>query len=78
MLVLSVERVIKDIISRRDPSGNYVIVALNNDEAIRVLANYSNLLIEESGPVLIVKCKSRRVAEEIARKLLMRRLLVTE
>jgi len=55
-----------------------VILALNSDEAKRVIANYSGLLVEESGSVLIVKCKSRRVAEEVARKLLMKGLLVTE
>jgi len=74
---LNVEKIIRDIVSRRDPSGYYVLLVSNTSDAKSVLAQYTSIVIEECGGVLVVKCKSRRIVEELARKLGNRGVLLT-
>lgn len=73
---MSIEKTIKDIISRRDPSGYYVLLASNTSDAKRIITQYTGIVIEEYGRVLVVKCKSRRIIEELARKLANRGVLL--
>jgi hypothetical protein len=77
VLSVSNERVIKEILSRRDPQGYYIILAANSAELQRVLEEYIGLGVQVDyyGDAVLIRCKSRRVAEEIARKLHSKRLL---
>jgi hypothetical protein len=77
VLSVSDERVIKEILSRRDPQGYYIILAANSAELQRVLEEYIGLGVQVDyyGDTALIRCKSRRVAEEIARKLHSKRLL---
>ena len=74
---MSDERVIKEILSRRDPQGYYIILATNSAELQRILEEYVGLGVQVDyyGDAALIRCKSRRVAEEIARKLHSKRLL---
>lgn len=76
-MTTSAEKIIRDMLSRRDPSGNYVVLALSSNKARSILAQYNHLDVEDSGSIIIIKCKSRRVAEELTRKLLTRGVLIT-
>jgi hypothetical protein len=69
--------IIKEITSRKDPQGYYVLVAVNNKIVHKIVERYakSNLLTEVVGDIIIIRCKSRRIAEELARSLLSRNLL---
>jgi len=77
VLSVSDERVIKEILSRRDPQGYYIILATNSAELQRILEEYVGLGVQVDyyGDAALIRCKSRRVAEEIARKLHSKRLL---
>jgi hypothetical protein len=74
---VSDERVIKEILSRRDPQGYYIILATNSTELQRILEEYVGLGVQVDyyGDAVLIRCKSRRVAEEIARKLHSKKLL---
>lgn len=66
--------------SRRDPSGYYVIVAVDHDETREILSEFTRrekLLVERAGNVAIIRCRSRKTAEELARALVLRGLLVS-
>ena len=77
MFELSIEKIIRDIISRRDPSGYYILLVYNTIDAKSILAQYTSIIIEEYGGILVVKCKSRRIVEELVRKLSNRSALLT-
>jgi len=64
---------VREIVSRRDPQGYYVIPAKR--EALEVLKDLRDLEAEEAGTHVILRTKSRRRAEEVARILLRRGLL---
>ncbi|MCC6043261.1 MAG: hypothetical protein LM553_00055 [Desulfurococcaceae archaeon] len=74
---MSDERVIKEILSKKDPQGYYVLPAVNSAELQRVLEGYVKLGVQAYyyGDVALIRCRSRRMAEEIARKLHSKGLL---
>lgn len=72
------EKIIREIVSKRDPFGYYVVVALNSSEAEEVINKYKvrgELLIEEVGNVIIVRSKSRKIVEELTRVLVTKKLI---
>ncbi len=54
------------MLSRKDPQGYYVIPC--KPSILRVLGrhNIENIVIEEAGDVVLLRTKSRRVAEYLA------------
>jgi hypothetical protein len=74
---VSEDRVIKEILSRKDPQGYYVLLAVNSAELQRVLEEYVKLGVQADyySDVALIRCRSRRIAEEIARKLHSKGLL---
>ena len=68
------EEEIRSILSRKDPQGYYVIVA---EASARDLVKEweKDVRIEEVGDRLIIRTRSRRVAERLARRLASRNLL---
>jgi len=75
---LNTDKIIRDIVSRRSPDGSYLVISLNSSEAKKIILQYSDISVEESGYLLVVKSRSRRVIEELARKLLARGFLVVK
>lgn len=74
----SSEKILREILSRKDPSGYYIVVAVNSNDAKNSISRYvkkSQLVIEELGNIIIIRCKSRRVIEEIARDLISKKLV---
>ncbi len=74
--MLSAEQLIREILSRRDPHGYFVIPA--KPEAYAIIEKYASkpgVVIVEYNDVIIVKTRSRSLAEKIARKLLHAGLL---
>jgi len=66
-------RVIREILSRRDPSGFYVILAFR--EAEDVLNDLrEGVEVEVVGDLAIVRTRSRSLAEKIVRRLASARL----
>lgn len=67
--------VLRELLSRRDPSGYYVIPA--EKSAIELLQQcYSNsIVVEDLGDILLVKVTSRSSAERIVNLLFSRGLL---
>lgn len=71
---------IREIVSRKDPFGYYVVIALNTEETRALIEAYArsrDALVEEFGDVLIIKGKSRGVIEKIARSLAIKGLLAS-
>jgi RNase P/RNase MRP subunit p29 len=68
-----VERLIREYLSRRDPQGYYVILA--RKESKDILAGISGIVVEETGNILIVRTRSRSIAEKVIRLLAKRGLL---
>lgn len=76
-----VERVIREILSRKDPAGYYVIIVANVEKARGIVEKYKKrgeVVVEEAGDIIVVRSKSRKVAEELTRALVARNLLVGE
>jgi len=65
--------VIEGILSRRDPQGYYVIPVKR--EALDLIRAYDVASVEEVGDVALVRVKSRRLARELASRLLKKGLL---
>ena len=63
-----VDRLLRELLSRRDPRGYYVIPARNTEEA-RSLAESEGADVEEAGDVLYIRVKSRSAAARIASRL---------
>ncbi len=79
--MLKNQDVLREVLSRRDPSGYYVLISVKNNEAEKVVLEFkekSGVIVEDYGGSIIIRCKSRSIAESIARKLLARNLLVFE
>jgi len=57
----------EEYLKRRDPSGYYVI--LLKPSAREKLRGLSNVVVEESGGILVVRVKSRSVAKRLLEKL---------
>jgi hypothetical protein len=72
--------IIREITSRRDPFGYYVLIAVNNDQVHKLIEKYKNrnLITEAVGNILIIRCRSRRTIEELACKLIPRKLLILQ
>ena len=68
------EEEIRSILSRKDPQGYYVIVA---EVSARDLVKEweKDVRIEEVGDRLIIRTRSRRIAERLARRLASRNML---
>lgn len=73
----NVHKILKEILSRKDPFGYYVVVAINSVETKNSILKYKNtqLLVEELGDTIILRCRSRRIVEEVVRKLVSKKLL---
>ena len=72
------EELVREILSRRDPHGYYVIPALPEaaDEVSRL--GVEGVKLDYAGDVVYVKVRSRSAAARIARHLLKRGLLYVE
>ncbi len=68
------ERLLRELLSRRDPSGYYVIPARNTPEA-RSVAEAEGAVVEEAGDTLYIRVRSRSTAARIASRLAKRGLL---
>jgi adenylylsulfate kinase-like enzyme len=68
-----VERFVREYLSRRDPQGYYVILA--RKESKDMLAGISGIIVEEVGDMVIVRTRSRSIAEKVIRLLAKRGLL---
>lgn len=72
------ENIIKQITSKKDPHGYFVVVAVENNESKAIIDRYSrtgNLIVDYVGDVIIVRGRSRKVIEELVRSLVARNLL---
>ncbi len=67
------EELVREFLSRRSPDGYYIIPVRR--EARSLLEKYSGVIVEEAGTLLLVKTRSRSIAEKILRKLHMRGLI---
>lgn len=74
---MSEEKVLREILSRKDPYGYYVIPA--DRKAVEELKHRygSSLFVEETSDVVFVRVSSRSLAEKIARFLLNKGMLRT-
>ncbi len=68
-----IKKIVDDIISRKDPQGYYVIPA--KKDALKFLKIGSGVLIEDVGDFIIIRVKSRRIAERMARSLALKGLV---
>ena len=68
------DRLLRELLSRRDPSGHYVIPVRNTREA-RELISVEDVEAEEAGDVIYVRVRSRSVAARLAARLARRGLL---
>jgi len=67
-------KVVREILSRRDPSGFYVILASRGAE--EVLSDLGEgVEVEVAGDLTIVRTRSRSLAEKIVRRLAAAKLL---
>ena len=66
------EKIVREVLSRKDPRGFYVITA--HREALEVVGRLRGVSIEESGDTLIIMTRSRSLAEKILRMLMARNL----
>ena len=62
-----IEAVIRGYLSKKTPDGYYVIPA--KPEARKLVEKYRGISLEETGILIIVKTRSRSIAEKILRKL---------
>lgn len=77
--MLSDTGVLRDILSRRDPHGYYVIPARPEAwDLVSPLSGRDGVVIVEYGDVILVKTRSRSLASRIARMLASRGLLALE
>lgn len=78
---LNYEKTIRELLSRRDPFGYYIIIAVNNDEAKNLIKKYESsgkLLTEEMNNMIIVRGRSRKIMETLARILLFKKLIILD
>lgn len=74
------ERILRDLLSKRDPHGYYVVPVARHyvDELKKLVEKMKDVVVEDAGDVVIVRVRSRSVAARIARWALRRKALVTE
>ena len=70
---MSVEKIVREILSRRDPRGYYVIPA--DKKCVELLEKFKGIELEEAGDTVFIKTKSRSIAEKVARMLIQRNML---
>lgn len=73
------EKMLREILLKKDPFGYYVVVAINNDEVINLAKKYGigkEPTIEEVGNMLIIRGKSRKTMGVLLRVLLSRKLVL--
>jgi len=70
------KNVIKSYLERRDPQGYYVIPAKRN--ALNYIGENmrSQIVVEESGDVVFIRIKPRRLASQIVRILAKKNMLL--
>lgn len=71
------KKLIRDILSRKDPDGYYIVLASNTDKSKKILTKYldEEIIVEEIGNILLIKCKARKLMEAITRELVSNKLL---
>ncbi len=72
---MSLDKVVREVLSRRDPQGMFVIVA--DARARDLIEEFRGwgVIAEEVGDEIIFRTRSRSVAERLARALARRGLL---
>ena len=71
--------IIGDLLERKDPHGYYVIPAkIEALEVVRNMTNKPGVILIEYADMLIIKTRSRSMAEKFARALARRGLLADE
>ncbi|MCE4625021.1 MAG: hypothetical protein F7C35_04065 [Desulfurococcales archaeon] len=71
--------ILRDLLERKDPHGYYVIPAkIEALEIVRNMANRPGVILVEYADMLIIKTRSRSMAEKFARALARRGLLAEE
>jgi len=63
----NVDRVVAEILSKRDPEGYYVILA--EPSAREALNGFKDIVVEEAGGSLVVRTRSRSLVERVVRRL---------
>jgi len=63
----NVDRVVAEILAKRDPEGYYVILA--EPSAREVLNGFKGIVIEEAGGSLVARTRSRSLVEKLVRRL---------
>lgn len=71
------EKVLRSVLSKRDPHGYYVLVADKKCFEVLKQNQRATIIMEEIGDSVIIKAKSRSVAERIAKLLIAKGLLKT-
>lgn len=73
----NVKKIIREIVSKKDPLGYYVVLAIRSDYTKTLIEKYKDkdLMFELAGDIIIIRCKSRRIAEKLARALIAKNLL---
>ncbi|MDK6029116.1 hypothetical protein QPL79_07050 [Ignisphaera sp. 4213-co] len=67
----SIDKIVREYLSRKDPRGNYVIPADKN--CVDIINRFNNFIeVEEAGNTILIKTRSRRIAEKIVRILVQR------
>lgn len=79
--VTDVDKIVRDMISKRDPHGYYVIIAINDIKTKQIVEeiikrNSPLIEIEGVGNILVIRGKSRRIMEKLIRLLILRNLVV--
>ncbi len=74
MKTRNLREVVRDIASRRDPQGYYVLTA--RPEARKLLENLGVEVVEEAGGLIVARTRSRRKIVEAVKTLYKKNLLV--
>ena len=69
--------VVKDILSKRDPQGYYIIPLKDNPKLLMLLTTIEGLIIDRYGDIIIVKTRSRDLVKKILRKAITYNSLVS-
>ena len=77
---VDIEKIVKEVLARKDPAGYYVIVAVNSTETQKIIEKYSrdgNLFTEVVGDLIVVRSKARKIVEKLVRALVLKNLLAS-
>ncbi|MEM1541459.1 MAG: hypothetical protein QW101_01295 [Ignisphaera sp.] len=74
---VSTNRIVREILSRKDPAGYYVVVAINSTELKEILNRYKygDIIVEDIGGITIIRSKTRKIVELLTRELVSKKLL---